>query len=178
MNYGDIEGIDKIYDSEGILIPKANECVLTTFDGYVEKLEQQLHMHWRIKFFDGNGVFVLTDKRLVFLREPLRYDTKFKFGGDRFAELADWEYWTNRANKAREASAKEFIELPYTEIEKIENGKQFSRINVRSGEDKYRLLVTREVGIELEKLQNAGGKIEPIICFDVLASDKDEDEKE
>ncbi len=170
MNYGDIEGIDKIYDSEGILIPKNNECILTTLDGYLEKLEQHEHLHWRIKFFDGNGIFVLTDQRLVFLREPLKYETKFKFTADRFAELADWEYWTNRSNKALAAGAKEFIELPYSEILKVENGKDFSYIHITANGEKYRLLVACEVGVELEKLQNTDGKIEPIICFDVLDS--------
>jgi hypothetical protein len=168
MLFGDLEGLNKVYDKEGILIPKKNECILATFDGYFEKLEQQMHKHWRIEFFDGPGIFILTDKRLVFMREPLKYDQKFKFSGGRFAELADWEYWTNRANKARQAGAKEFIELPYNEIENVKNGKKFSEILVKSGNENYRITVDVLVGVELERLQSEEGKLEPIICFEVI----------
>jgi hypothetical protein len=166
MLFGDLEGLNKVYDSEGILIPQKNECVLATFNGYFEKLEQEIHKHWRIEFFDGAGIFILTDKRMVFMREPLKYDKKFKFSGSRFAELADWEYWTNRANKAREAGAKEFIELPYDEIQKIRTGKKFSEILVKSSKNNLRITVDALVGVELERLQTEEGKVEPVICFE------------
>ena len=63
MLYGDLEGANKIYDSEGILIPNKNECVMATIDGYTKKVEQQIRLKWRIVFYDGGGVFVFTDKR-------------------------------------------------------------------------------------------------------------------
>ena len=154
MRYGDIEGKGKVYDSDGVLIPNKNECILSTFDGYVEKVEKRIHLKWRPEFYDGMGIFILTDERLVFLRDPILYEKKFKFSGKRFATLADWEYWTNRSNKAIEACAKEFIQIPYKEIEKVEKGKTLSRIFVASQENKYRVVTDSKVGTELIKLQD------------------------
>jgi hypothetical protein len=171
MQFGDIEGLNKIYDSEGIMIPQENECVLSTLNGYIKKVEQEIHKHWRIMFFDGPGLFVLTDKRLVFLREPQKYNQNAKFSGKRLAELADWEYWTNRSNKAREAGAKEFIELPYSEIETVRNGKKLSEITVRSKNKDFRIALDCVIGNELETLQNQKGKIEPLLCFEKLGRD-------
>jgi hypothetical protein len=168
MKYGDIEGQGSVYDSEGTLIPLKNECVMSTFSGFCQKVEQQVLLKWRIKFYDGPGLFVLTDKRLVFLRNPLIYNIPFKFSGSRFATLGDWEYWTNRSNKAVEQGAMEFFEIPYSEIEKVKTGRKFSRVFINSGDDKFRLTVESKVGAELEKLQDEDKKVQPIICFEEL----------
>ena len=174
MLYGDIEGQGKVYDSEGTLIPHKDECVMATFNAYTRKGEQQIRLKWRIMFFDGPGTFVFTDKRLVFLRNPLKYDRDFKFSGDRFATLADWEYWTNRSNKALEVGAKEFFEIPYSEIEKVKTGSDQSIIFVKSGNDRFRFTVEANVGAELQKLQDEDNKIQPIICFEAIC-EEDED---
>jgi hypothetical protein len=175
MRFGDLEGMGTVYDKEGILIPHDDECVLTTMDGYFEKLEKRIRLKWRIEFFDGAGFFVLTDKRLVFLRDPLKYETEFKFSSKRFATMADWEYWVNRSNKASEACAKEFVEVPYSEIEKIKNGKRFSHILVNHQHERYRIVVDSKIGTELEKLQSSGGKVQPLICFEHIESDNERD---
>jgi len=171
MRFGDLEGMGTVYDREGIVIPQDNECVLSTMDGYLEKLEKRIRLKWRIEFFDGAGFFVLTDHRLIFLRDPLKYETEFKFSSKRFATMADWEYWVNRSNKACEAGAKEFVEVPYSEIEKIKNGKNISQILVNHDDDRYRIVVESKVGVELEKLQSSDGKIQPLICFEQIDTD-------
>ena len=119
-----------------------------------------------MEFFDGFGLFILTDKRLVYIREPIEYDSKFKFSGGRFATLSDWEYWTNRSNKAIEMGAKEFIEIPLNEIESVKNGKSYSLLQVNDKNNKYRVSVDAHVGLELEKVQNKSGNIMPLICFE------------
>lgn len=172
MQYGDIEGLGKIYDTEGIIIPVKNECVLSTSDGYLEKLEKRLRMKWRIQFFDGPGIFVLTDQRLIFIRDPILYEKKFKFSKDRFATLADWEYWVNRSNKAIKVGAKEFVEIPYDEIEKVKNGKNYSRIFINFKGDEFRVTMNAQIGEELERLQDKDKKIQPLICFEVLTGEE------
>ena len=130
MLIGDIEGLNKIYDADGTLIPKKDECVMSTFNAYCRKAEKKIRLKWRIIFYDGLGLYVFTDNRMVFLRNPIKYETSFKFSGSRFATLSDWEYWTNRSNKALEKSAKEFFEIPYDEIEKVNIGSSTCRIIV------------------------------------------------
>ncbi len=171
MLYGDLAGIGKIYDSDGIVIPHENECVMASFKGYVRKVERRLRGKWRVEFYDGLGLFILTDKRLVYIRNPIKYDKPFKFSGGRFATLSDWEYWTNRANKAIDAGAKEFFELPLNEIEKVKNGKLNSSIFVNDKGNKYRITLDAHVGHELEKFQNEGDKSMPLICFEEIKDD-------
>ncbi|WP_455392486.1 hypothetical protein [[Eubacterium] cellulosolvens] len=178
MLYGDIEGQGKVYDDEGTLIPLKEECVMSTFNAYCRKGEKQIRLKWRIMFYDGLGTFVFTDKRLVFLRNPIKYDRSFKFSGDRFATLADWEYWTNRSNRALDAGAKEFFEISYSEIEKVKTGSDISRIFVKTEDERFRFTVEAKVGAELEKLQTQEGKLQPIICFEELKADDEKDNEE
>jgi hypothetical protein len=176
MFYGDIEGLGKIYDSDGIMIPDNNECVIASFNGYIRKVEKRFRYKWRVEFFDGLGLFILTDKRLVYIREPIKYDSKFKFSGGRFATLADWEYWTNRSNKSIKAGAKEFVNIPLNEIEKVENGREYSILRVDDKTDKYQVMVDSHVGEELEKFQDKGKNIMPLICFEELKENDKERE--
>ncbi|MCK5560004.1 MAG: hypothetical protein KAJ51_05400 [Thermoplasmata archaeon] len=177
MQYGDLEGQNNVYDSEGILIPLKDECVMATIDGYTKKVEKKIRLKWRIVFYDGGGVFILTDKRLVFIRDPIKYERPFKFSGGRFATLADWEYWTNRSNKAIEAGAKEFFEIGYEEITKVKNGKRFSKIIVKVEDTKFRFVVDANIGKMLVKLQEKDKSIQPLICFENY-DDEAEDEGE
>jgi hypothetical protein len=172
MQYGDLEGLGTVYDSDGIVIPDKKECVMASFNGYVRKLERSIRHKWRVEFFDGLGLFVLTDKRVVYIRNPIKYESKFKFSGGRFATLSDWEYWTNRSNKAKEMGAKEFIEIPLNEIETVKNGKSYSILQVNDKNDKYRLMVDAHVGLELEKFQDKEKNIMPLICFEELKEEK------
>jgi hypothetical protein len=174
MRFGDLEGKKIVYDEEGILIPENNECVLSTMDGYTKKGEQKLGLKWRVIFYDGGGVFIFTDKRLVFLRDPVKYERPYKFSGGRFATLADWEYWTNRSNKVIEAGGKEFFEISYEEIEKIKNGKELSKIIVRTGETKFRFIVDANVGKTISQLQDGESKFQPLICFEKLPENEEE----
>lgn len=168
MLYGDLEGLEKVYDADGIVIPHKSECVMASFNGYVKKLEKSIRHKWRVEFFDGLGLFLLTDKRLVYIRDPIKYDSKFKFSGGRFATLADWEYWTNRSNKSIDAGAKEFFEIPLDQIEKIKTGRTHDIIYVNDEQDKYRVTVDTHVGKELLKYQTEGNKMMPLICFEEL----------
>jgi len=178
MLYGDMEGKGRIYDEEGIIIPDRNECVMISFNGYVRKVERRIRHKWRVEFFDGLGLFLLTDKRLVYIREPIKYDKPAKFSGGRFATLSDWEYWTNRSNKALDANAKEFIEIPLTEIEKIKTGKLNSRILVKCENNNYRITVDSHVTKEIEKFLNPQADSEakmPLICFETGFTDNEKE---
>jgi hypothetical protein len=172
MFYGDLEGMGKVYDSDGIVIPDKNECVMASFNGYVKKLEKSIRHKWRVEFFDGLGLFLITDRRLVYIRDPIKYDTKFKFSGGRFATLADWEYWTNRSNKSIESGAKEFIEIPLEQIEKIKTGRTHDIILISDDQNKFRVTVDTHVGKELRKFQNQDEKRMPLICFEELAENE------
>ena len=116
MLYGDLEGIGKIYDKNGKFIHKSKECIFSTLKGYCKKVEKKLQTAWRVLFFDGPGLFIFSDRRLVFIREPIKYDKPLNFSGSRFATMSDWEYWTLRANKAIVKGAMEFIEIPIEEF--------------------------------------------------------------
>lgn len=166
MLYGDLEGKGKIYDKNGKFIHKSKECIFSTLEGYCKKVEKKLQTAWRVLFFDGPGLFIFSDRRLVFLREPIKYETSLKFSGSRFATMSDWEYWTNRAKKAIEAGAKEFIEIPYNEIEKVKNGKLMSKIYVKSENVKYKVTVDGDIGRELARIITEE-EIEPLFCFKV-----------
>lgn len=172
MLYGDLEGKNKIYDLEGNFIPLKDECIFSTIEGFLEKVEKKLKTAWRILFFDGTGLFILSDRRLVFLREPIKYETSFNFSISRFATMSDWEYWTNRANKAIEAGAKEFVEVPYNEIDKVKIGKTFSRIFVKSDDHKYKVTVDAKIGEELSRI-NDEEDIQPLFCFEKIEDDNE-----
>lgn len=167
MLFGDLEGKNKIYDLEGNFIPLNDECIYSTIEGFLEKVEKKLKTTWRVLFFDGSGMFILSEKRLVFFREPIKYDASFKFSGNRFATMSDWEYWTNRANKAIEAGAKEFVEVPYNEIEKVKIGKTFSKIFIKSKDEKFKITVEANIGKEIARIHDEKG-IQPLFCFEKI----------
>jgi hypothetical protein len=143
-------------------------------DGYTKKAEKKVRLKWQIVFYDGGGVFIFTDIRLVFLRDPVKYERPYKFSGGRFATLADWEYWTNRSNKTIEAGGKEFFEIPYEEIYKVKNGNKLSKIIVKTEDTKFRFIVDANVGKTMAKLQKVGSEFQPLICFDKLPEEEEE----
>ena len=145
---------------------------MSTFNEYCRKAEKKIRLKWRIIFYDGLGLYVFTDNRMVFLRNPIKYETSFKFSGSRFATLSDWEYWTNRSNKALEKSAKEFFEIPYDEIEKVNIGSSTCRIIVNSKKEKFKFTLDADVGNVLQKLQDKDKKIQPIICFENVRNEE------
>ncbi|MEE9151574.1 MAG: hypothetical protein V3U20_07060, partial [Thermoplasmata archaeon] len=112
--------------------------------------------------FEGEGEFILTDKRLLFLREPREFPPGYwavgrqsgGLVGDEFPGGGDWQYALARSNRAKEMGGLEFVAIELDEVKRINIGRDNARIYIQN-EDRFQLIVDRETG---EKLAEFFGK--------------------
>ncbi len=159
MRLGDVDGKGVIYDASGQMLFHDGECAAETLDGMCIGIYKKHKAGWKVIFMDGAGCFVITNLRTVFLREPKSYP-----GGDdkvakRMYSMSDGQYWPDKAEKAKEAGAKEFFEIMHDEVEKIKHAKKESTIFVEVEGLKHKITVDKEIGEALEKILKDGGML-------------------
>lgn len=159
MNIGDVEGKGKIYNDEGEPILMKDETIKEKFRGFcinwATRKRGKIH---GIKNFEGEGEFIITDKRLMFLRRPREFPPGYwavgrqsgGLVGDEFVGGGDWQYALARSNRAKEMDGMEFLEIELDEIERINIGKENAQIHIQN-KDKFQLIVDKNTG---ERLSN------------------------
>ncbi|UCG68797.1 MAG: hypothetical protein JSV09_13520 [Thermoplasmata archaeon] len=163
MKIGDLEGRGNIYDEKGEPILYMNENIKERFRGtcmnWATRKKGKIH---GIMNFEGEGEFILTDLRLLFLRRPRDFPPGYwatgrqagGLVGDEFVGGGDWQYALARSNKTKELGGLEFLEMQLNEIRRINIGKNDVRIHIEN-DDKFQLIIDKETG---ERLANILGK--------------------
>lgn len=159
MKFGDIEGKGTVYDSSGQMLFHDGECMTKTLDGMCNGIYKRHKAGWKVVFMYGEGCFVITNLRTVFLREPKTYA-----GGDdkvakRLYSMSDGQYWPDKAERAQAASAKEFFEIMHDEVKKIKHDKKESSIFIEAEGTKHKILVEKKIGEALNEILTEGGML-------------------
>lgn len=164
MNIGDVEGKGKIYNDEGEPILLRGETVKERFRGFcinwATRKRGKIH---GIMNFEGEGEFIITDKRLMFLRRPREFPPGYwavgrqsgGLVGDELVGGGDWQYALARSNRAKEMGGLEFLEIELDEIERINIGKENAQIHIQN-EDKFQLIVDKNTGERLSHIFSEG----------------------
>jgi hypothetical protein len=108
---------------------------------------------------DGPGCFVITNLRSVFIRDPKSYPGSDDKVAKRLYSLSDGQYWPDKADKAKEAGAREYFMVYHDEVEKIKHGKKDSTIFVEWEGLKHKVTVDKSMGEALEKVLTEGGML-------------------
>jgi hypothetical protein len=154
MNIGDVDGMDKIYDKDGKPILKEGETIQKRFSGWcgnwATRKKGKIH---RIMNFEGDGEFIVTDLRMLFLRKPREFPPGYwavgrqsgGLVGDELPGGGDWQYVLARSNRAKEMGALEFLEVEISEIKRINIGKNDASIFIEN-KDKFELIIDKDSG--------------------------------
>lgn len=164
MNIGDVEGKGKIYNDEGEPILLKDENIKERFRGlcinWATRKRGKIH---GIMNFEGEGEFIITDKRLIFLRRPREFPPGYwavgrqsgGLVGDELVGGGDWQYALARSNRAKELGGLEFLEIELDEIERINIGKENAQIHIKN-KDKFQLIVDKNTGERLSHIFSEG----------------------
>jgi len=154
MKIGDVEGKGKIYNDKGEPILQKDEKIKERFKGicinWATRKKGKIH---GIKNFEGEGEFIVTNKRLLFFRQPRKFPPGYwavgrqKGGlvGDELVGGGDWQYALARSNRARKMGGLEFFEVGLDEIKRINIGKNDAQVYVQN-DDKFQLIVDKNTG--------------------------------
>lgn len=159
MRLGDIDGKGKIYDNSGNMLFHDGECMTKKMDGMCTGIYKKHKAGWKVIFMDGPGCFVMTNLRMVFLREPKTYPGGEDKVAKRLYSLSDGQYWPDKADRAREKGAKEYFEILHDEVKKIKHSKKESSIFVESEEGKHKIILDNNIGETLENILKEGGML-------------------
>ena len=159
MKLGDIDGKGTVYDDSGQMLFHDGECASQTITGMAYSIYKRYKAGWKVVFMDGPGCFVITNLRLVFIRDAKSYP-----GGDdkvakRLYSLSDGQYWPDKADKVKEAGAREYFEVYHDEVEKIKHGRKDSTIFVDWEDLKHKITVDKPIAEALEKTLTEGGML-------------------
>ena len=155
MRYGDVQGKGKVYSESGDLILNHSENILGSLSGMLRRGYIGYKLGWRTIFFKGYGSFHFTNKRIVYLEVPQYVGKIHTMNLDH--EMGDFGGWDYHAHKMRRAAAQGamlFFDLEYSEITKFKHAKDYSTIFVKDNKHKYKILVARKIGDELENYWN------------------------
>ena len=157
MKIGDIEGQGEIYDESGEPILKEDEKIKMRFFGWCNnwatRKKGKIH---GIMNFEGQGEFILTDERLLFLRKPREFPPGYwavgrqsgGLVGDELIGGGDWQYALARSNRAKELGGLEFLEIDIAEIKRINISKNKADIFIEN-DDKFQLITDKNTGEKL-----------------------------
>ena len=166
MRIGDIEGKGDIYDDKGEPILGSEEDITKRFMGlcinWATRKKGKLH---GILNFEGEGEFIVTNMRLLFLRKPRDFPPGYwatgrqsgGLVGDELVGGGDWQYALARSNRAKKLGGLEFIEVPLSEIKRINIGGDSTHIFIKN-HDRFKLIVDGDTGERLARLLGKGEK--------------------
>ncbi|UCE37607.1 MAG: hypothetical protein JSW00_19515 [Thermoplasmata archaeon] len=154
MKIGDLEGKGKLYDEEGEAILQSDEHIKKRFSGWcinwATRKKGKIH---GIMNFEGEGEFIITDRRLIFLRKPREFPPGYwavgreagGLVGDELPGGGDWQYALARSNRAKEKGGLEFLVIDFNEIKRINIGKDTAKIFIEN-DDKFQLIIDNNSG--------------------------------
>lgn len=164
MKIGDVEGKGKIYNEEGEPILERDERIRERFRGsclnWATRKGGKIH---GIKNFEGEGEFIVTDKRLLFLRQPREFPPGYwavgrqsgGLVGDELVGGGDWQYALARSNRAKEMGGLEFLVIELNEIKRLNIGKDSVQIYIQN-DDKFQLIIDKNTGESLADILGKG----------------------
>ena len=153
MKFGDIEGKGKVYNDSGNVILDAGERVQNNISGLLHRGWVRYKLGWRTIMFKGHGCFYFTNKRLVYLEKPEYIEKIHTFNIDHeFGDFGGWDYHAHRLRRAAALQALMFFELYYDEITKFKHDKEYSTVFSEDKEHKYKMIVERSIGKDLETI--------------------------
>jgi hypothetical protein len=157
MKIGDLDGQDIIYDKSGEPILQNEETINERFIGMcINWATRKKGKFLSIMNFEGQGEFIVTNKRLLFLRKPREFPAGYwavgrqKGGlvGDELVGGGDWQYALARSNRTKEMGGLEFIEIALEEIKRINISSESAFIFIENA-DKFKLIVDKNTGERL-----------------------------
>jgi hypothetical protein len=160
MRIGDLEGKGDVYDDEGQPILAEEEIIKERFSGEcINWATRKGGKILGILNFEGEGEFIVTNTRLLFLRKPREFPPGYwavgrqKGGvvGDELVGGGDWQYVQARSNRALKRGGLEFLEVPIDEIKRINISKDNAQIFIQN-EDKFKLIVDKDTGEKLAEI--------------------------
>jgi hypothetical protein len=153
MKFGDIEGKGNIYNDSGNVILNSGEREQNSISGLLHRGWVRYKLGWRTIMFKGYGRFHFTNKRLIYLEKPEYIEKIHTFNIDHeLGDFGGWEYQAHRLRRAAALQALMFFELRYDEITKFKHDKEYSTVFNENKEHKYKLIVERSIGKELEMI--------------------------
>jgi hypothetical protein len=155
MRYGDIQGKGKVYSDSGDLLLKRGEKILGSQSGILRRGYIGYKLGWRTIMFKGYGSFHFTNIRVVYLEVPQYIDKIHTMNLDHeVGDFGGWDYHAHKMRRAAAAGAMLFFEVVYSEIIKFKHAKEYSTIFVKDSKHKYKILVVRKIGEEIENYWN------------------------
>jgi hypothetical protein len=157
MKIGDLDGQNKIYDENHDPILSEGETIKDRFFGicinWATRKKGKLH---GIMNFEGQGEFFVTERRVLFLRNPREFPAGYwaagrqKGGlvGDELVGGGDWQYALARSNRTKEKGGLEFLEIEIEEIKRINISNNNAQIFIENDE-KFKLIVDTNTGEKL-----------------------------
>jgi hypothetical protein len=159
VKLGDIDGKGTVYDESGQMLFHHGECASQTITGMAYGVYKKYKAGWKVVFMDGPGCFVITNLRSVFIRDPKSYAGSDDKVAKRLYSMSDGQYWPDKADKAKEAGAREYFEIYHDEVEKIKHGRKDSTIYIEWEGLKHKITVDKTMGEALEKVLTEGGML-------------------
>lgn len=152
MQFGDVEGKDKIYSASGQLILTPNEKIISTTPGMLLRGWVRYKLGWRTILFKGYGGFYITNKRFVYLEAPEFIEKIHTMNLDHeLGDFGGWDYHAHRLRRANALGAFMFFELPRIEINDFKHKNDRTIIFSKDKSHQYKIVVETKIGKELEK---------------------------
>jgi hypothetical protein len=154
MQYGDIEGKNKIYDDSGEPIITRGERKIKCLEGMLYRGWVRYKLGWRTIMFKGYGTFYFTNDRIIYIEVPEYIQKIHTFSIDHeLGDFGGWDYHAHRLRRAVRLGAYLFFELPLNEITKFKHKKEQTLIFAADKKDKYKIIVDHIIGKEIEQLK-------------------------
>ncbi len=156
MKFGDLQGKNKVYDSDGEPILNKGEKLDRSMTAYCGRGWRRYKLGWRTIIFEGEGTFYFTNERLIFIRS-----LEFKSQVHTFnvkKEMGDFggsAYRAHRANRAVQQGGYDFLEIPLNEVQKVklEDNKGRAVVFVKDEKDKFKLYFDIGVGEKIQEIR-------------------------
>jgi hypothetical protein len=153
MKFGDLQGKNKVYDSEGEPILNKSEKIDRSMVAYCGRGWRRYKLGWRTIIFEGEGTFYFTNERLIFIRSLEFKPQVHTFNvGKEMGDFGGSAYRAHRANRAVKQGGYDFLEIPLNEIQKVEFEEKKGRavVFVKDKKDKFKLYFEIDIGKQLK----------------------------
>lgn len=143
MRFGDIIGKRVIYDDKGELILKKEEKLIIKEKWSWSLSEMTTEYTGTEILMESDGVVYLTNKRLVFIREP---PTNWRLLGESPLSAGRTISYYGRVKKLREMNGREFVEINLEDIYEINEGfGNAAFVSIEGRETNYDISIPKKI---------------------------------
>jgi hypothetical protein len=152
MRIGNIDGLGIIYDENGEIILGNNEKLVDKFKAKCAVIykKDQKEFGYKSLFIRGEGTILLTNRRFVFIREPLSVLEIIDQHGAGGLHLSAKDI--QKAKNIRQAKAKEYVSFDLYEISRINRAFLKWGILIRIGLEEYCVAVNKRTMDAIERI--------------------------